>query len=105
MAARKFLEAMREGEGRVGLGAIHSLDQGRVQLALPLVYGYQVMDDEVLAGIEEFGIYGVGATEREAVEELQEELWSLFEDLNRFPQQELGPELIRTLRTLRARIQ
>ena len=101
---RKLLEQMLEG-GNPGVGAIHSLDQGRVQLVHPLLYSYQVLDDEVVVGIEEFGIYGVGATEAEAVSELQEELWDLVEDLEQTPPEKLGPRLIGTLRALRGRIQ
>lgn len=70
----------------------------------PLVYGYQVVDDEVVASIEEFGVYGVGLTEGEAVEEVQDELWSLFQDLDRLPQEELGGQLAKTLRVLRGRL-
>ena len=102
---RKLLEQLHERESRVGLGAIHSLDHGQAQLSYPLIYSYQMVEDEVVVGIEEFGVYGVGATEGEAVEEVQDELWSLFQELNRVPPEELGAQLIRTLRALRARIQ
>ena len=101
---RKLLEQIHDEGNRAGLGAIHSLDQGRVQLSHPLVYSYQVLDDEVVVGVEEFGIYGVGATEYDAVGEVQEELWSLIQDLERTPPEKLGTHLTKTLRTLRARI-
>ena len=102
---RKLLERLLEEGPRVGLGAIHSLDRGRVQLMPPLVYGYQVVDDEVVVSIEELGVYGTGLTEGEAVEEVQDELWSLFQDLDRLPPEELGAQLAKTLRVLKARIQ
>ncbi len=101
---RKLLEQLLERETRVGLGAIHSLDDGRVQLSHPLVYGYEIVDDEVVVSIEDIGIYGVGATEWEAVQEAQAELWSLFQDLERTPTDNLGTQLISALRTLKARI-
>ena len=101
---RKLLEQLHEGGSRIGLGAIHSLSHGQVQLAHPLLYSYQVVDDQVMVGIEEFGIYGVGSTEVEAVGELQEELWSLVQDLERTPPEKLGPHLTKTLRALKARI-
>ncbi len=100
---RKLLERLSEGTG-TGLGAIHSLDEGRVQLSHPLVYSYQVLDDEVLVSIEELGIYGVGSTEYEAVREVQEEIWNLLQDLERTPPEKLGAQLTKSLRTLRARI-
>ena len=100
-----LLEELHEGESRVGLGAIHSLNQGRVQLNYPLVYGYQVVENEVVVGIEDLGVYGVGATESQAVEEMQQELWSLFNDLEQREPEKLGARLTAILRTLRARIQ
>lgn len=102
---RKLLEQLLlEDESRIGLGAIHSLDQGRVQLSHPLIYNYQVLDDEVVAGIEEMGVYGVGATESEAVRELQEELWNLVQELERTLPEELSAHLKKTLKTLTARM-
>ena len=105
---RKLLERLLEeitlGSG-VGLGVIHSLDHGRVQLNPPLFYSYQIVDDEVVVSIEELGIHGVGATEEEAVREAQEELWDLVQDLERIPVEKLGAHLTMTFRTLRARIQ
>ena len=100
---RKLLEQLHE-EGSPGLGAIHSLDQGHVQLAHPLLYSYQAVDDQVVVGIEEFGVYGVGSTEGEAVVELQEELWNLVKELERTPPEKLGAHLTKTLRTLMGRI-
>ncbi len=102
---RKLLEQLCEEESRIGLGAVHSLDEGRVQLTHPLIYNYQALDDEVVAGIEEMGVYGVGATESEAVRELQEELWNLVQELERTPPEELGAHLKKTLKTLTARMQ
>ena len=101
---RKLLEQLLERESRVGLGAIHSLDDGRVQLSHPLVYGYQVIDDEVVVSIEEIGIYAVGATEWEAVREARAELWTLFQDLESALPEKLGSQLASTLRILKARI-
>ena len=98
------LDDLASSESRVGLGAIHALNSGRVQLNPPIVYGFQVIGDEVVVGVEELGIYGVGATEREALEEAQEELWELFQDLIQVPSEELGEHLAATLRTLSARI-
>ena len=100
-----LLEELHEGESRTGLGAIHSLDQGRVQLSPPLIYGYQVVANEVIVGIEELGAYGVGATEYQAVEEVQEELWSLFQDIEQMEPEKLGAHLTKTLMILKARIQ
>ena len=100
---RKLLEQLLEEESRIGLGAIHSLDQGKLQLSQPLIYSYQVLGDEVVAGIEELRVYGVGATEFEAVKELQEELWSLMQDLEQTPPDELGVHLQNTLATLMGR--
>ena len=87
-----------------GLGAIHSLNGGRVQLKYPFVYYLQALDGEVVAGIDELSAYGVGASECDAVAELQEELWDMFEELEKTPADELGSPLTETLRTLRARI-
>ena len=101
---RKLLEQLLEEESRIGLGAIHSLDQGRVQLIHPLIYNYQVLEDEVVAGIEELRVYGVGATESEAVRELQEELWSLIQDLEQTQSEKLGTHLQNTLETLKWRM-
>ena len=100
---RKLLEKLQEREIRIGLGAIHSLGHGKVQLTHPLLYSSQTVDDEVVVAIEELGVYGVGSTEEEAVREMQEELWNLFQDLDRTPSEKLGPHLARTLRVLRAR--
>ena len=100
---RKLLEQLLARETRVGLGAIHSLDDGRVQLSHPLVYGYEIIDDEVVVSIEEIGIYSVGATEWEAVQEAQADVWTLFQDLERTPPDKLGKQLMSTLRTLKAR--
>ena len=100
---RQLRETVEEAHQN-GLGAIHSLDGGRVQLHSPLVYSMQVLDGEVVVGIDELSAYGVGASEREAVAELQEELWTLFQELDRIPPEEVGPPLTDTLRTLRARI-
>ena len=102
---RQLLKQLTEGEETGGLGAIHSLDEGRVQLTHPLIYRYEVLDDEVLVGITELGVYGVGATEGEAVAEMRDELWSLAQDLERMPIETLGPHLRSAVRTLRARIQ
>ena len=90
---------------RIGLAAIHSLDEGQVQLSSPIFVGYEVVDDEVVASIDEFGVYGVGSTEREAFCEVQEELWVLFQDLDQAASAELGADLTKTLKALRARIQ
>ena len=99
-----LLEEAATGESKAGLGAIHSLDNGRVQLNPPLIYGYQVLEDEVVVGVEELRVYGVGPTESQALEELQEELWDLFQELDQLPPEELGEHLKTTLRILRARI-
>ncbi len=101
---RKLLGQLLEEESRIGLGAIHSLDQGRVQLSHPLIYNYQVLGDEVVAGIEELRVYGVGATEFEAVRELQEELRSLVQDLDQTLPEKLGAHLLNTLETLKGRM-
>lgn len=103
---RKILERLlQDDEDRIGIGAIHSLDQGRVQLNSPLFYRYQVIDDEVVVSIEDLEVYGVGLTERDAVREVEEELWSIFQDLDQTPPEEIGTSLARILRTIRARIQ
>ena len=65
------------------------------------MYSSQDFGDEVLVGIEEVGVYGVGVTEREAVLELQEELWALHQDLEKIPEQDLGSELRSEKRILR----
>ena len=101
---RNLLEQLHQGGNRIGFGAIHSLDQGRAQLAYPILYGYQLVEDEVVAGITELGVWGVGSTEAEAVSELQEELWALLQDLEETPPEKLGSHLTATLRTLQARI-
>ncbi len=72
-----------------------------MRLVQPVMYSSQDFGDEVLVGIEEVGVYGVGVTEREAVLELQEELWALHQDLENIPEQELGPELRSEKRILR----
>lgn len=103
---RKILERLlQDDEDRIGIGAIHSLDQGRVQLNSPLFYRYQVIDDEVVVSIEDLEVYGVGLTEKEAVREVEEELWSILQDLDQTPPEEIGTSLARILRTIRARIQ
>ena len=103
---RKILgRLLQDDESRIGIGAIHSLDQGRVQLNSPLFYRYQVIDDEVVVSIEDLGIYGVGLTEGEAVGEVEEELWSIFQELEQTPPEEIGTSLARILRTIQARIQ
>ncbi len=76
-----------------GLGAIHTLNEGRVRLVQPVMYSTQEFEDEVLVGVEEVGVYGVGVTEHEAVLELQEELWALHQELSQTPDSDLGPEL------------
>ena len=98
------LTKQMEQAAQNGVGAIHSLDNGRVQLAPPLFYNLQVFDDEVLAGIDQLSAYGVGASEPDAVAELQKELWELFEELDQLPQDELGVQLVQTLRVLKSRI-
>ena len=102
---RKILERLDDHRDNIGIGAIHSLDDGNVQLSLPLIYSYQMLEDEVIVGIEEFGIYGVGSTEYDAVGELQDEIWNLVQELSRMPPEKLGKDLSRTLKTLSARIQ
>lgn len=82
-------------------GAIHTLNEGKVRLVQPVRYSFQDFGDEVLVGIEEVGVYGVGTTEHEAVLELQEELWALYQELESIPEQELGPELKSEKRILR----
>ena len=99
----RLLEQIQEGDGS-GIGAIHSLNQGHVVLDYPLIYSSRFVDEEVMVSIEEFGVYGVGATESEAVQEVKSELWDLFQDLQQTPSEELGPHLATTLRVLRARI-
>lgn len=97
---------LQDDESRIGLGAIHSVDQGRVQLHPPLFYRYQVIDDDdVVVSIEDLGVYGVGSTEGEAVREVEEELWSIFQDLEQTPPEEIGVSLARILRTMKERIQ
>ncbi len=98
------LQETVEQDPQNGLGAIHSLNGGRVQLKYPFVYYLQALDGEVVAGIDKLSAYGVGASECDAVAELQEELWDMFEELEKTPPGELGPPLTETLRTLRARI-
>ena len=105
---RNLLEQLHEqGEQAQlsGMGAIHSLDGGRVQLAPPLFYNLQMFDDEVLAGIDELKVYGVGASEPDAVAKLQKELWELFKELDQLPQDELGVQLVQTLRVIKSRIE
>lgn len=103
---RKALERLlQDDESRTGLGTIHSVDQGRVQLHPPLFYRYQVIDDDVVVSIEDLGVYGVGSTEGEAVREVEEELWSIFQDLEQTPPEEIGVSLARILRTMKERIQ
>ena len=104
---RTLLEQLREQvkQGQQnGLGAIHSLDDGRVQLEFPLFYSLQVLGEEVLVGIDELSAYGVGESECDAVAELQEELWGMFQELEEAPAEELGPQLTQKHRTLKARI-
>ena len=101
---RTLLEQLCEGGTKAGLGAIHSLGGGEVQLKYPLIYSYQEIDDQVVVGIEEFGIYGLGSTEDQAVKDVQEELWHLVQDLERTPREQLGPHLKATLRAIQARI-
>lgn len=103
---QKVLERLlQDDESRTGLGVIHSVDQGRVQLNPPLFYRHQVIDDDVVVSIEDLGVYGVGSTEGEAVREVEEELWSIFQDLEQTPPEEIGMSLSRILRTMKARIQ
>ena len=103
---RKLIEQLHEVvEGRIGFAAIHSLDEGQVQLSSPIFVSYEAVDDEVVASVDEFGVYGVGLTEREALGEVQEELWELFQDLDQAAPEELGADLAKTLNALRARIQ
>ena len=97
---RKLLAEVLEFPQK-GVGAIHTLNEGKVRLVQPVMYSSQDFGDEVLVGIEEVGVYGVGVTEREAVLELQQELWALHQDLERIPEQELGPELRSEKRILR----
>ncbi len=102
---RKLLERLLEDGASKGIGAIHSLDEGKVHINPPLIYNVQELEDEIVTGIEELGIYGVGATEFEAVGELQEELWSLVQDLEQTPSDEIGTHLKKTMRILRMRMQ
>ena len=97
---RKLLAEVLEVPQR-GVGAIHTLNEGKVRLVQPVMYSSQDFGDEVLVGIEEVGVYGVGVTEREAVLELQEELWALHQDLEKIPEQNLGSELRSEKRILR----
>ena len=97
---RKLLAEVLEVPQR-GVGAIHTLNEGKVRLVQPVMYSSQDFGDEVLVGIEEVGVYGVGVTEREAVLELQQELWALHQDLEKIPEQELGSELRSEKRILR----
>ena len=99
----KLLEQIQEGDDN-GIGAIHSLNQGHAVLDYPLIYSSRFVDEEVVVSIEEFGVYGVGATESEAVQEIKSELWDLFQDLQQMPSEEMGSRLATTLRVLRARI-
>ena len=101
---RTLLEQLCEEGSKAGLGAIHSLGGGEVQLKYPLIYSYQEIDDQVVVGIEEFGVYGLGSTEDQAVKDVQEELWHLFQDLEQTPSEKLGPHLTTTLRAIQARI-
>ena len=87
-----------------GMGAIHSLNQGKAMLSPPLFYSCQNIDDEVVVGIEELRIYGVGATESEALQEMKDDLWLLFQDLEQTPVEELGPHLVMTQRVLQSRV-
>lgn len=101
---RTLLEQLSEGGNNSGLGAIHSLGEGEIQLKYPLIYSYQEIDDQVVVGIEEFGVYGLGSTEDQAVKDVQEELWHLVQDLERTSCDQLGPNLKATLKAIQARI-
>ena len=101
---QRLLEQMQETAGDNGIGAIHSLDHGRVVLNQPLIYSSRVMDGEVLVAIEEFGVYGSGDTEAEAMTDLTIELWRLFQDLADEPVEALGPKLVTAVRVLKQRI-
>ena len=69
-----------------------------------MFYSLQVLGEEVLVGIDELSAYGVGESECDAVAELQEELWGMFQELEEAPAEELGPQLTQKHRTLKARI-
>ena len=102
----KQLEELRGAiDNQTGLCAIHSLNDGQIQLSSPIFASFERIDDEVVASIEEFGVYGVGSTEGEALREIQEELWNLFESLSEVSAERLGTDLANTLRALKARIQ
>lgn len=98
----ELLEALKDV--RVGIGAIHSLNEGAVQLRHPLFYGYQEFEDEVLASIGDLGISGVGVNEREAVQELQRRLWAVYEDTHNLPAGEVGGVIVNILRAIQWRI-
>ena len=98
------LEATRATVGkapRIGLGAIHSLLEGEVILAPPLFYGREEEGGDVVVGIAEFGVYGTGPTETDAVFELKEVLEHLYRDLMEATEH----ELTRPLRSAKARLQ
>lgn len=87
-----------------GLGAIHSLDEGRVQLAYPIIYQARKFDDDSwIVGIEEFALYGAGDSEQEAVMDLQSDIWNLL-SLSETEGKPLGYRLAATERALQGRL-
>ncbi len=90
---------------RIGVGAIHSLNDGEVQLKYPLFYGYQEFDDDVLVSMGDLGVSGVGVTENEAVRELQQRLWMIYENAKHLPPGKVGGTTVNVLRAIRWRIE
>ena len=90
--------------GRIGLGAIHSLNEGKVNLSRPIFVGYESSDGEVMASVDELKAYGVGRTRAAALKEVQDELWYLYQDLISTPYEEIGDGLRRVLTTLESKI-
>ena len=101
---RRVDELSEQVGGRVGIGAIHSLNEGKVSLDRPIFVGYESSDGEVMASVEELRAYGVGRTRAAALKEVQDELWYLYQDLISTPTDQIGDGLQRTLRTLHSRI-
>ena len=88
---------------RVGIGAIHSLNDGAVQLRYPLIYGYQEFEDDVLVSLGDLGITGAGITESEAVLEVQQQLWMIYQSTRDHPPEQMGSAIVRVLQAIHQR--
>ena len=86
-ALTNLVEELRDtlSDARVGVGAIHSLNDGETQLSHPLFYGLREFEDDVLVSMGELGVTGVGVNENQAVREMQRTLWTVFTDMLEMP--------------------